>query len=397
MSTLSITLANGKTLDCQKGDLLFPYFGNWSASVIIAEATDAPTGKCTLTCFGKTFQGTIIDTRSGQSEGVFYCMVIGGNGGLSKDVTPLAHTNQITARIPLESLLSSVSETISTSSSTDLLSKIIPKWNRFGGSASIELSRLIDSLGGVWRVASDGSIFVGTDLFRQADNFDYVVIQKNPVHGSVTLALQTLGVLPGQRFPTSTYTEISNRKIGACQYKIMDTGSIANIWFLEENGMYTDNLHEGLESFIKEVMRGVDYHIAYPCRVISQRADGTLDIEPDDTKIPPMSSVPVRCFIPGAKYKVTENSRGNLIFENANPQKPAFTLYEMGTGGKKIARVDDEVNVGELKFTAVANGVLNGTYTNGKGTVITFTLGSPIPLLGKITTGWPNLEVGPEM
>ena len=397
MSNCYITLEDQTQLFVFRGDILFPYFGNWTAHLMIADAESIPAGKCKLTCLDKTFDGMIISQRTGESDGVLYCMIVGGNGNLSNSIPAKSYNYQIQASMPLQDIISEVNESLSTSSSLSFLNKTIPAWSRFAGSASIEISRLVDSIGGVWRFMPDGSIFVGTDNFIPAEPFIYTVTKKDPALANCTLVSESFGPLPGQRFPSDDDIGLQNKKVGACKFSISENKMKSTFWFLEEEGFYTDPVHQGLEFFIKEVMRGVDYLAEYPCEVIIQRADGTVDLIPDDERIPPLTSVPVRVNIPRSKMKVPDKTRGLLVFENGDPQKFAFHLSEMGVGGKKIARVDDKVNCGSLQFTAVANGVITGVYIDADGTTTPFSLNTTIPLSGKIITGWPNLEVGPEV
>lgn len=111
-----------------------------------------------------------------------------------------------------------------------------------------------------------------------------------------------------------------------------------------------------------------------------------------------MTSVPIRVPVPGMKVIIPGDAtdvRCSIVFENGDPTRYAAHLFDAGAGGKKIARVDDQVDCGKLKFTAVANGVIAGTYTPPvlPPTPIPFSLGVDIELKGKITTGWRRLEV----
>lgn len=390
MSNCFVTLSDGTLLDVMRGDLLFPYFGNWTAHVMLANAQSAPSGSCTLTCFSSSLTGFIYSSRSSDSEGRFYCMVVGGAGGLSSEIAPKGYNYQVNVSLPLNEILSSVGESISPFADPALLNTTIASWNRLRGSASLEISRLVDSIGGVWRVLPDGGVFIGTDSFSEAEDFDYIVLHEDPVHANVKLSLQTIGILPGNRFPISAYSGLSQRKIGACQYRFEEDETTMMVWFLEEGGIYTDPLHEGIEAFVKEVMRGVDYLAIYPCQVITQRLDGTVDIQPDSSKIPPMTSVPLRAPHPQIKLKIPPASRGNLVFEQGDPQKFAFHSYEMGEGGRKVSGVGDQVDLGFLVSVKNMTGAITSLTWNATA--------GDIPLgPGMIKTGWPNLEIGPEM
>lgn len=395
MSLISLVTSSGTYLDVMNADILFPYFGNWTAHLVFANAESAPQGNCTLTIFGKNYESYVIPTRSSDSERRFYAMAIGGNGGLSKTISSKMYNSQIQVSLILNDLLSEAGESLSPTSSQTILNTIIPGWTRMQGSASISLSQLIDSVGGIWRVLEDGSIFVGFDTFSQAPPFDGIVLYQDPVHANATLATQVLGLLPGQRFPNSPYDNLSNRKIGACRYVIDPERTTLTSWFLEESGVYTDPLHQGLESFILEVMRGVDYLAEYPCQVLMQRGDGTVDVQPDSGKLPMLTSVPMYVPVRGGKLRAKAGDRGKVIFVNGNPQIVRFELFDTGVGGAKVARENDTVDCGTLMVTAISNVAISGTYTDGNGTVTPWSLNTPIPIQGKITSGSPDIEILP--
>lgn len=86
----------------------------------------------------------------------------------------------------------------------------------------------------------------------------------------------------------------------------------------------------GLERIIRRVMRRVDYCALYPARVLSQNADGTLELAPESESLPPMSAVPYRTLA-GVALTVPAGSRVLLGFEDADPARPVALLWELGT------------------------------------------------------------------
>ena len=53
-------------------------------------------------------------------------------------------------------------------------------------------------------------------------------------------------------------------------------------------------LAEAIEAVVGRTTARVDYHALYPARVLQQRADGTLDLVPDSTRVPSCQRVPYR-------------------------------------------------------------------------------------------------------
>lgn len=86
----------------------------------------------------------------------------------------------------------------------------------------------------------------------------------------------------------------------------------------------------GLEKIIRRVTRRVDYCALYPCTVVAQRADGSLDLQPETPALPAPQAVPYRT-LPGVTLTVPTGTRVLLGFEDADPARPVALLWELGT------------------------------------------------------------------
>ena len=112
--------------------------------------------------------------------------------------------------------------------------------------------------------------------------------------------------------------------------------------------MRTERLKTALRVLTREPR--IDYLALYPTTVLVDHGDMTLDLRPDDERLPYLVRVPLRVFLPGAYVKVKPGSRVLVGFEGANPDHPVAYLWESGgtliveiatDGGRKI-RADDE-------------------------------------------------------
>jgi len=72
----------------------------------------------------------------------------------------------------------------------------------------------------------------------------------------------------------------------------------------------------------------MDYLATYQCRAVAQNADGTLELLPDDSRLPSYSKVPIRYGVPGVSATVAGGARVLLEFASGNPQKPIASLWE---------------------------------------------------------------------
>lgn len=96
----------------------------------------------------------------------------------------------------------------------------------------------------------------------------------------------------------------------------------------------------------------LDHLALYPARVVAQSADKlTLDLQPDDARIPPCAGVPIRHGIPGVTVTVASGSRVLLGYAAGDPMQPYAALWEAGSvvslsvngGSTRVARVGDTV------------------------------------------------------
>ena len=95
----------------------------------------------------------------------------------------------------------------------------------------------------------------------------------------------------------------------------------------------------------------LDHLALYPCTVVAQRADGTLDLQPDAARVPACAGVPIRHGLPGVTVTVPAGGRVLLGYAGGNPTLPYACLWESGTvtaisingGSTRVARVGDTV------------------------------------------------------
>src|SRR5947199_8556008 len=72
----------------------------------------------------------------------------------------------------------------------------------------------------------------------------------------------------------------------------------------------------------------MDYLASYPATAVTQNGDGTLEIQPDDSRLPSLSSVPIRYGVPGVSAQIANGGRVLLAFAGGDPAKPIATVWE---------------------------------------------------------------------
>ena len=148
-----------------------------------------------------------------------------------------------------------------------------------------------------------------------------------------------------------------------------------------------DRLKSLFVGLIRQAMSGVDYLALYPCKVLAQNGDGSLELQPDSTKIAGQSKVPLFIGVPGVTVQVT-GGRVLLGFQSGDPSLPFAICFsqttlttitikstaqvtldcpqiKLGMGSQPVARQGDTVLV------VVRPGVVGGPHT---GTIM---MGAP--------------------
>lgn len=140
--------------------------------------------------------------------------------------------------------------------------------------------------------------------------------------------------------------------------------------------MIGDRLQRAIEGAIRALVP-VDYLAIYPCKVIAQQANGSLDLRPERAGLPDLSGVPIRCGLPGCKVTVAAGARVLVGFEGGRPDAPYAALWVESAPATKI-EIDGEIvfNAGtaEVARKGDAVGTLSGTTAAGP---VTFTYTPP--------------------
>jgi hypothetical protein len=90
-----------------------------------------------------------------------------------------------------------------------------------------------------------------------------------------------------------------------------------------------DRLTDALESLVRRVVGArLDYLAAYPARAVAQNADGTLELVPDDKRLPTFKNVGIRYGVPGVSATIAAGARVLLEFAGGDPRSPIATVWE---------------------------------------------------------------------
>jgi hypothetical protein len=269
-------------------------------------------------------------------------------------------------------------------------SLFLASWTRAAGTVGTAIAALAEHIGGTWRVLPDGTVWLGTETWPASKARKPLILDEDTATGRLYMAPEPLNLLPG--------TTLDGRKLSSVKYVIRpDVVECIATTEREKPRADVDRTLGGvLTRLINRVMSRVDYYTLYASRVVVQHADGTIDVIPDDPRMPSKAHVPIRS-LPGTKVKVVAGARVLLGFENGDPSKPIASTWEEGGlealeigGARPVARLGDQV-IMTMPTTIPITGLVapvppGGTFT-GTMTVTTPMTGSIITAAEKLKTG----------
>lgn len=94
-----------------------------------------------------------------------------------------------------------------------------------------------------------------------------------------------------------------------------------------------DRLKQAFDQSVEAALPNVDFFALYTCQVVSQNADGTLDLQPNSASLPSQKNIPFRCGIPGVSITVQSGAQVLLGWENGSPSVPYCGLWLTGATG----------------------------------------------------------------
>lgn len=342
MSTAILRTPDGD-LDVLNADLALPITGNWIAHGALREPS-APTGPASLLLTGtdgttNAFNGFI--RRSGEWAGAAEArfVLVGGAGGLARTIGPSDHAKETTVLLVAQGIANVCGEQLAPEVADELAGLTVPRWLRAEGTGLEAIGLLAQELTLDWRVLDSGLVWFGLTTFPVVD--DAVALGDQPMvedhdDGRFDARPSSAALRPG--------VTCRERQITCVTYRVSpDVFTV-----------------EALYSVSGEPARPilpVVYRQTHGARVVSQNADGTLELVVDDARILGLSRVPFRVGVPGARVIIPANSRVRCAFENGSAQGVfAFGLDQDPSAAKGVVRVGDAGVGGSFSAVGVAPG-----------------------------------------
>lgn len=292
-----------------------PQTGAWRARLAI-DSQVAPSGPVVLSAADGAVEwhGTV--AKAGVTRDTCFAFLIGGGGGIARQL-PAKFYSRATAQLVLQDALQACGERLSPLSSAATIGASLPQWTRASGSLGECLRAVCLRLGASWRVLRDGSVWVGVETWPVVQ-LDHIEMELEPAAGRMDLASEVPSLTPGVTLAGRQVTRVEHR-IGA---KIRTCA-----WFLTD-GVQGDDFAAALPPMVRLLTSHVDYFAQYSATVVAQNGDGSLELKPEDPRLPGMSKIPIRYGIPGVAALVAPGARVLVGFEAGNPAHPIATVWE---------------------------------------------------------------------
>lgn len=394
---MSLVEANG--IGVISGKINMPLVGVWSADLVIDQPDgtgfDAGTSVSIVCDGGFTLTGTVAKDRTGDYLDSVHVRVLGGAGGMATVATPKSFATP-GARVTdvLSTLTSDAGETVSSTADQALLATDLHAWTVTQMPCSRALGALLDLVAPLasWRILADGTLWVGTETWPSASpQFD--IISNDPSEQSFFLGVDVPAIIPG-----TVLDEVG--QVNRVEHEVSAKGIRSHVWVTingEDRG-----IKESIAALVAQSLPLVDFHALYECKLVSQPSDTTVDLQPNDTRLPGMGRVPLRHGMPGAVVRVSQGAKILLGWANGDPRYPFAEAWAGGesvqsiqlAGNTPVARKNDHGDVGHLTLTVGGTATLAWTYVDPDGTTTTGASGAPIALKNKNTEGSAIVGIG---
>lgn len=382
-----------------QAELRHPRMGAWRCDLDLDIET-RPAGKIRFELDDLEFVGTVIESLTGTDGQRGKCQVVAGNGNLSQQVQ--AHSYSATSGVKVGTVVADIlrecGEDLSDLSDQEALDKKLPRWHVSAGTAQQALTRLAEATDCAWRVMRDGTVWFGEESWPEVEPAGTLTSEEWS-QGHIELASETPNMVPGTVYQGQKIEQVTHRYGTALRTEIR-TASAGSAF----TNLFKSRQHE------------IDYSREYPCRVVAQNPDGTLQLLPDDDvmKARGLDNVPIRYGIPGISAKVAPGARCHLSFAAGDPSRPFVGSWEYDPdkvvlnsifdGAQSLARVGDLVTSGgpglicTLTPVSLIGAPPNNAITMGMPCMITFsaipamTPAQQVPLYGAISSGIPKFQ-----
>lgn len=301
-------------------DLSRPREGVWWADVMLDTETAPRAGAVVLSVEGVDLVCTV--AGGGVELARWRGRVVGGAAPLASILGPASFAD-CTLRDVLTETLREAGATLASTSGD--LSAVVARWARAAGPARAAVADVARAAGYTWRVLRDGTVWVGTETWpTRSLGADLDALSHDTVADVWSLAgASALAIEPGD---TVTLDGVAVR---ASLVQVHLEESELRVRVAPDRGTGASRLTAAFDALVARGVRRAERGLVVPAKVLSQRADGTLDLLADDTSLELPRGIPYRT-LPGLAFEVPAGVRVGVVFEHGDPSRPIATLWEPG-------------------------------------------------------------------
>jgi hypothetical protein len=365
-------------------ELRMSRIGEWHCDLDLDQET-IEKGKVNFQLDDLEFVGTADPEATGMDGNRAKCTVIAGNGRIRRkiDAHSYSGSNGVKVGTVVRDILKDCGEDLSDLSDAEMLDKKLPRWHvTKGTTAASALTKLADACDAAWRMLRDGTVWFGAETWPEVEP-EGTLTNESWSDGCLTLASETPNMIPGTIYQGQKIEHVTHRYGEKLRTDIRTFDSKSTL-----GGAFEESRHE------------IDFSREYPCKVVTQHSDGTVQLLPDDEimRASGLDKVPIRYGLPGFRARLLPGARCHLAFAAGDPSRPyahnwefdedTVESVEIAAGGRSapIARLGDPVDV---FITPGVPAIVGGTITP-PGSLFTGTISFTTPLPGVISTGNPR-------
>lgn len=317
------------------GTITAPLRGVWTADLVIDQTDlsgfNAGTAVTIKSDDGYELKGAVAPDRAGDFLEAVHVRVLGGAGGMGKNVTAKAYsTPGAYVRDVLNGIAGDAGETLSSDIAASLLSTDLSAWNTIAVSASQNLTALLNIVApdADWRILADGKLWCGDETWPTS-SLTYDLLNHDPAQATYELGVSSPSIMPG-------VTIDGIGKVARVEHVIDAQHIRTRVW--TDMATSERGVREAIAKIVRQEVAGIDYFTLYDAKIVSQSADGaTVDLQPGDPRLPGMSKVPLRNGLAGSVCKVTPGTYVRLGWDRGSPQMPYACLWQ---GGETVTELD---------------------------------------------------------
>jgi hypothetical protein len=377
---------------CLVGEITEQQSGAWIARIELDLDEDkALSGTVTIKVGSESFKGTVVRGETPEGQGRWIGHIVGGAGGLEKELAAKNYHRTTLQSVAQDALGESKESLDTVGSDAAALGALQGHWTRTRGKCRVALSAVAQRMNGFWRVTRAGKVVFRKEETWQTVDFDYAYIDADPSDGKLEIAPEEAPTArPGITF--------GGHKVSSVRTVWDGAGVRQQIGIAVGDGDAPRSRGEMLAQGIRKATENaINYSQWYRAKIVSQAADGTVDLLPDDPRVrgAGISRVPILHGIPGLTVKVVPGTYVELFYQNGDPGSPACALAPDGSNVQsvqlqalqEIAIVAPAIKLGPTAQPTQSNvnGELLMAYIDGITNALTIALGLITP--GPTTTG----------